>query len=264
MTDLDLIADAALEAGRLALELRDQGLQIWYKDGVSPVTNGDLAVDALLRTRLMEARPDYGWLSEETADDPDRLAARLSAPRVFMVDPIDGTSAYMKQSPWFVISIAVVEAGRPISAALYAPVPGELYTAEAGAGASRNGDPIRPSAADTLRGCRMAADRLLFAQPFWTEPWPPMAVERRNAIAYRMALVGAGDFDAAVSRGRKHDWDLAAGDLIAREAGAKVTDTGGRRLTFNTPEANNLGMICAAPALHPLILTKTAPIDQLT
>ena len=260
MTDLDLIADAALEAGRLALELRDKGLQVWYKDGVSPVTNGDLAVDALLKARLLTARPDYGWLSEETADDP----ARLAAERVFMVDPIDGTSAYMSQSPWFVISIAVVEAGRPISAALYAPALNELYTAVVGAGARRNGEPIRPSAAETLAGCRMAADRKLFAQSFWAEPWPQMTVERRNAIAYRMALVGAGDFDAAVSRGWKHDWDLAAGDLIAREAGAAVTDTIGRPLTFNTPAANNLGMICAAPALHPLILAKTAPIDQLT
>jgi myo-inositol-1(or 4)-monophosphatase len=260
MTDLDLIADAALEAGRLALELREKGLQIWYKDGVSPVTNGDLAVDALLKTRLLQARPDYGWLSEETADDP----ARLSAKRVFMVDPIDGTSAYMKDSPWFVISIAVVEVGRPLSAALYAPAPGELYTADVGAGAQRNGEPIRPSVAETLAGCHMAGDRKLFDQPCWLEPWPKMSVERRNAIAYRMALVGAGDFDAAVSRGWKHDWDLAAGDLIAREAGAQVTNTGGLPLTFNTPSAKNLGMICAAPALHPLILAKTAPIDQLT
>jgi myo-inositol-1(or 4)-monophosphatase len=260
MTDLDLIADAALEAGRLALELREKGLQVWYKDGVSPVTNGDLAVDALLKTRLLQARPDYGWLSEETADDP----ARLSARRVFMVDPIDGTSAYMKESPWFVISIAVVEAGRPISAALYAPAPAELYTAEVGAGAQRNGDLIRASAAERLAGCRMAGDRKLFDHACWIEPWPQMLIERRNAIAYRMALVGAGDFDAAVSRGWKHDWDLAAGDLIAREAGAQVTTTGGQPLTFNTPSAKNLGMICAAPALHPLILTKTAPIDQLS
>jgi myo-inositol-1(or 4)-monophosphatase len=260
MTDLDLIADAALEAGRLALELREKGLQVWYKDGVSPVTNGDLAVDALLKTRLLQARPDYGWLSEETADDP----ARLSARRVFMVDPIDGTSAYMKNSPWFVISIAVVEDGRPISAALYAPAPNELYTAEVGAGAQRNGEPIRAASAETLTGCRMAGDRKLFDQPYWIEPWPEMSVERRNAIAYRMALVGAGDFDAAVSRGLKHDWDLAAGDLIAREAGAAVSNTGGHPLIFNTPSAKNLGMICAAPALHPLILAKTAPIDQLS
>jgi myo-inositol-1(or 4)-monophosphatase len=260
MTDLDLIADAALEAGRLALELRAKGLQVWYKEGVSPVTNGDLAVDALLKTRLLGARPDYGWLSEETADDP----ARLSARRVFMVDPIDGTSAYMKQSPWFVISIAVVEAGRPISAALYAPAPNELYIAEVGAGAQRNGEPIRPSSVQSLLGCRMAGDIKLFSQSCWIDPWPQMSVERRNAIAYRMALVGAGDFDAAVSRGWKHDWDLAAGDLIAREAGAEVTGTGGRPLTFNTPLAKNLGMICAAPALHPLILAKTAPIDQIS
>jgi myo-inositol-1(or 4)-monophosphatase len=195
MTDLDLIADAALEAGRLALDLREKGLQVWYKEGVSPVTNGDLAVDALLKTRLLQARPDYGWLSEETADD----LARLSARRVFMVDPIDGTSAYMKDSPWFVISIAIVEDGRPISAALYAPAPAELYTAQVGAGAQRNGEPIRPSAAETLTGCRMAGDRKLFDQSCWIEPWPPMSVERRNAIAYRMAGSTTGTWRLATS-----------------------------------------------------------------
>jgi myo-inositol-1(or 4)-monophosphatase len=109
----------------------------------------------------------------------------------------------------------------------------------------------------------MLGDVQLFKRPCPGAAWPQMQVERRNAIAYRMALVGAGQFDAAVSPGWKHDWDLAAGDLIAREAGAAVTDTQGRRLIFNTPQARNLGLICAAPPLHPLILKRTAPIDQL-
>ncbi len=109
----------------------------------------------------------------------------------------------------------------------------------------------------------MLGDAQLFKRLSAGGVWPAMQVEQRNAIAYRMALVGAGDFDAAISPGWKHDWDLAAGDLIAREAGAVVTDTEGRRLVFNTPDGRNLGLICSAPALHPLILPKTASNDMV-
>ena len=259
MTDIELICDAALEAGRLALHLRDRGLIISHKADGSPVTNGDLEVDELLKVKLGAARPDYGWLSEESADSADRLDRK----RVFIVDPVDGTSAYLGGKPWFVVCIAVVEAGRPLTAAIYAPATEELYQAVEGAGALCNGVPMAPSDTTTLHACRMLGDVQLFARPCPGKAWPQMQVERRNAIAYRMALVGAGTFDAAVSPGWKHDWDLAAGDLIAREAGAVVTDTQGERLVFNTPDARNLGMICAAPALHPLILKRTAPIDQL-
>lgn len=257
MNDLDLLCDAARAAGRLALALRDQGLKVRGKPDGSPVTNGDLAVDKLLSNTLRAARPDYGWLSEETADDP----ARLKAERVFMVDPIDGTSAYLKGAPWFVISIAIVEAGRPVSAAIYAPALDELYSAEAGGGARCNGQTIWSGEALTLTDCRMVGDVKQFKSGLWPTPWPQMQVERRNAIAYRMALVAANRFDAAVSMGDKHDWDLAAGDLIAREAGAQVSDTRGRPLIFNTPQAANFGLICASAALFPLILARTAPID---
>ncbi len=260
MNDLELIRGAAEEAGRMALELRGRGLEVRRKAGGSPVTNGDMAVDAHLRRTLRAARPGYGWLSEETADDPARLQAR----HVFMVDPIDGTTAYMKGAPWFVVSIAVVAGGQPVCAAIHAPALDELYDAGEGEGARCNGSAIRASAATTLQDCRMAGDAALFRQPRWSPAWPQMQVERRNAIAYRMALVACGGFDAAVSLGLKHDWDLAAGDLIAREAGASVTDSRGRRLRFNTAAAMNDGLICSAAPLHPLILDRTAPIDRTT
>jgi myo-inositol-1(or 4)-monophosphatase len=259
MTDVELICDAALEAGHLAMTLRDRGLIISQKADGSPVTNGDLAVDALLKARLGSARPDYGWLSEESADSPDRL----DRDRIFIVDPVDGTSAYLTGKPWFVVCIAVVRAGQPVAAAIYAPATDELYQAVEAGGAFCNRGVMATSDATTLDACRMLGDVKLFKRPSPGRAWPQMQVERRNAIAYRMALVGAGQFDAAVSPGLKHDWDLAAGDLIAREAGAVVTDTQGKRLVFNTPQARNLGLICAAPALHPLILKRTAPIDQL-
>ena len=255
--DLALICEAARTAGRLALDCRARGLTVERKAGGSPVTDGDLAVDALLRRELIGARPGYGWLSEESPDDE----ARLSASRLFIVDPIDGTTAYVKAQPWFAISIAVVEAGRPTAGVVFAPALDELYAASLHGGASCNGEPIAASSADRLEDCAILAPSGVFEGRMWAEPWPPMRVGQRNALAYRMALVAAGRFDAALSLGWKNDWDIAAGDLIAREAGAHVSDQAGRPLVFNTTYARNAGLVCAGPALAPLILRRTTPID---
>jgi myo-inositol-1(or 4)-monophosphatase len=255
--DLALLSEAARAGGRLALDRRARGLKVQGKSDGSPVTDGDLAVDALLKRELGGARPGYGWLSEETPDAP----ARLEMSRVFVVDPIDGTTAYVKGKPWFALSLAVVEAGRPIAGVVFAPALDELYAAHAGGGASCNGEPIRPSAARRLEDCAMLAPANAFEGRRWSEPWPVMRVGQRNALAYRMALVAAGRFDAALSLGWKNDWDIAAGDLIAREAGAASCDQNGRSLRFNSPRARNAGLICCAPALLPLILERTAPIE---
>ncbi len=249
----------ARAGGRLALDRRARGLRVERKEDGSPVTDGDLAVDALLRHELLGARPAYGWLSEETPDD----AVRLGRERVFVVDPVDGTTAYLRGKPWFAVSVAVVEQGRTVAGAIFAPALDELYAAsESGGGASCNGEPIAASAADTLVDCAMLAPAGAFEGRGWSEPWPAMRVGQRSALAYRMALVAAGRFDAALSIGWKNDWDIAAGDLIAREAGAASCDQAGRPLRFNTAGARNAGLICCAPALLPLILEKTASIDH--
>jgi myo-inositol-1(or 4)-monophosphatase len=256
--DLLLLCEVARIGGRLALDRRARGLKVQGKSDGSPVTDGDLAVDALLRRELAGARPDYGWLSEETPDD----LARLTAERVFIVDPIDGTTAYLRGKPWFALSIAVVEAGRPIAGVVFAPALDELYAAALGAGATCNGEPAAASEVTALEDCAMLAPANAFDGRRWVEPWPAMRVGQRNALAYRMALVAAGRFDAALSLGWKNDWDIAAGDLIAREAGAVASDQNGRPLVFNTADARNAGLICCAPALQPLILARTAPIDR--
>ena len=227
------------------------------KSDGSPVSDGDLAVDAFLKAELLAARPDYGWLSEETPDTPDRLAAR----RVFIVDPIDGTTAYIGDAPWFAVVVAVVQDGRPIAGVVHAPALDEHYTAALGGGARCNGVSIRASGACALEDAAMVGDPGLFRSRRWPQPWPAMRVAQRNALAYRMAVVASGAFDGAVSMGWKNDWDVAAGDLIAREAGALSTDPRGRPLRFNSPRARNPGLVCAAPGLHPLILARTAPID---
>lgn len=254
--DLDLLIEAAREAGELALTRRAQGLRIEAKPGGSPVTDADLAVDAFLAERLKPARPDYGWLSEETADDPVRLARR----RLFVVDPIDGTVAYMKGGPWWSVAVAVIEDGRPVAAVVHAPTLDETFTAEAGKGARLNGRPIQASEVDRLEEASMLADAALIERPIWDEPWPAMRLERRNSIAYRLALVGAGAFDAAIALGPKWDWDVAAGGLIAEEGGARVSDHAGRPHRFNRRVPQQASLVCAAAGLHPLILKRCRPI----
>jgi myo-inositol-1(or 4)-monophosphatase len=254
--DLALICEAAHAAGDLALTLRAAGLSIEMKEGVSPVTNADLAADALLKERLRRARPAYGWLSEETADDPARLAAR----RVFVVDPIDGTRAFLAGEPWWTVCIAVVEDGRPTAGVVFAPQRGETYAARAGGGATLDGEPIHVRAASVLDGCDMLAHPQMFEHPDWPEPWPPMSVERRNSTAYRLCLVAAGAADATITLAAKHDWDLAAADLIAREAGAFVGDHAGRPFAYNRPVPVQPSLVCAAPGLAPLILERVRHI----
>lgn len=257
MSDLDLILDAAREAGALAVSAREGGLKVWSKDGGSPVTDADLAVDTLLKERLRAARPSYGWLSEETADDPARLATK----RQFVVDPIDGTAAYLKGKPWFAVSIAVVENGRPIAGVVLAPALDETYAAAVGQGATLNGAPIAPSTTAELDGAAMLGDAKMFAHPSWPTPWPPMRVESRNSIAYRICLVASGDFDAAIALSPKNEWDLAAGDLICAEAGAVLVDHKGRGFTYNRPNPLLPNLVCANKALAPLILSRVGHID---
>lgn len=255
--DLALIEAAAREAGEVAVQMLQAGVKTWSKAGGSPVTEADMKVDSLLKARLSAARPDYGWLSEETADDPSRLSQR----RLFVVDPIDGTVAFMKGRPWWAVSIAVVEDGRPVAGIVHAPALNETFTAVRGQGARLNGEAITASDTADLDDCAMLGDAQMFFDPRWPRPWPPMRVETRNSIAYRMCLVADGRFDAAVALSGKSEWDLAAADLICAEASAVCTDHKGRAYAYNRPNPRLPSLISAAPALHPLILERVRHID---
>ncbi len=182
----------------------------------------------------------------------------------FIVDPIDGTIAFLKGRPHFTISVAVVEAGRPVSGAVHNPMTMECFLAAEGAGARLNGEPIHVSTQAAIAGCRMLAPKSAFADPMWAEPpatpWPDMTVETRSSIAYRMALVACGSYDAMLSLSAKHDWDLAAGDLIVREAGGLASDRTGVALRYNRAATIQPSVVCAGPALHAELLTKLAPI----
>ncbi len=258
--DLALIHAAALEAGVIATRHFRAGVESWDKGGgQGPVSTADLEVDAMLRARLLAARPGYGWLSEETEDDP----ARLSADRVFIVDPIDGTRAFIAGQTTFAHSIAVSVGGEIVAGCVHLPLKGQTFLAARGQGATRNGQPIRPSVRAELDG----AQALTGAAQLHPEHWPggPPAVERhfRSSLAYRLCLVAGGRFDAMITLREAWEWDVAAGDLIAREAGAAVTTRDGTRARYNGPRALLPGLIAAPGPLHAQILARLRPRDTI-
>lgn len=251
--DLDLLNSAVREAGKIALKFFGGHYKRWTKDGGSPVTEADLAVDTFLKNTLRSARPDYGWLSEESLDDP----ARLSAHRVFVVDPIDGTVAFMKGRPHFTICAAVVEDGRPTAGVVFNPAADENFTAQARQGAFLNDAPIHAGQRTEIAGCRLLGNKQAF------DGWPPMHVENFSSIAYRVALVAAGRFDAMVSLTTKRDWDLAAADIILCEAGGRLVGADGTPPTYNGPLALQGATIGAGPGLTGPLLKELAAKNSL-
>ena len=240
--DLNLLEAAVRDAGHIARKFYGGDYKQWNKEGGSPVTEADLAVNKYLCDMLMAARPDYGWLSEENPDDP----ARLSKRDVFVIDPIDGTIAFLKNRPHFTICAAIVVEGRPRCGVVYNPISEELYSARTGAGARRNGDTIHVGSRDRLESCAMLGDRNQFLQA----PWPSMHVQNRKSVAYRLVLVADGSADASVSLTAKRDWDLAAADVILHEAGGLLTDAGGAVLIYNRPVTKQTSLVATNPALH--------------
>jgi myo-inositol-1(or 4)-monophosphatase len=245
--DLALLESTVRAAGAIACRYFGSDYRTWRKEGGSPVTEADIAVNRYLRETLTAARPGYGWLSEESPDDP----SRLSRQRVFVVDPIDGTVAFLKGRPHFTICAAVVADGRPACGAVYNPVSEEFYAARTGAGATRNGVPIHVGGRGALEDCHMLGNRDQLTRP----PWPPMRVQNRNSVAYRLALVADGSADASVSLTAKRDWDLAAAEIIACEAGGTVSDAKGHPLIYNKPGAAQPSLVAANPGLHRQIVT---------
>ena len=234
------LAACVREAGALALSMFAKPIKSWTKGAGSPVCEADIAVDEFLHERLSGVNAGFGWLSEETADDPARLAAR----HVWIVDPIDGTRGYIAGAPDWAVSAALVENGRPIAACLSAPVTDELFLAAEGCGATCNGEAIAATPGTTLAGMRIAGPQQFLRRVAGLAP-PFTIVPRQHSLALRLARVAQGSIDAAIAGGNSHDWDLAAADLLLHEAGGALTDLDGQCLGYNGPLPRH-GMLVAA------------------
>jgi len=250
--DLALIREVVLKAGAIAKAAFDANdSKQWNKDDSSPVTEADIAVNDFLAETLRAERPTYGWLSEETKDDHSRHAC----PRSFVVDPIDGTRAFIDRTPNFAVCVAVIEKGKAIAGVVFNPLKNEIYEASLGGGARLNGDTLTAPDSDKIEGIRMVG----YPRKFRRLDFPQMNVTVANSMAYRICLVAGGMADATVAFTPKSDWDVAAAALIATEAGARVTNIRGTEPQFDTETTSGLGVICAGPRLHALLVKRVKP-----
>ncbi|MDO5612502.1 MAG: 3'(2'),5'-bisphosphate nucleotidase CysQ [Paracoccus sp. (in: a-proteobacteria)] len=253
--DLALLEQAAQAAGQIARRFWGQSPQVWDKGGdAGPVTEADLAVNDHLSSVLRAARPGYGWLSEEDEQEPARLEAR----QVFIIDPIDGTRAFIDGQKDFAHSLAVATGGQVTAAVVHLPLRGLTYIATAAGPALLNGQPIAPRD-HGIEGARILTSRPSMDPQHWRGGQVPgFRREFRSSLAWRLCLAAEGRFDAALSLRPAWEWDIAAGALIAQRAGCAVSDRHGGQMRFNNQGAMVDGLVIAAPRLHGQIMDALA------
>jgi myo-inositol-1(or 4)-monophosphatase len=234
------VSEIAAEAGALAMESWRGDFDHWEKAPGDPVSAVDMAIDRLLRDRLYALDPEAGWLSEETADNAERLLCS----RVWVVDPIDGTRDFVRGKRGWAISIGLVEGGRAIVGVLDAPARGEHWRAEAGLGAFRNDVRLTASTRDRFAGARVPADVLPKADV------DLVCVDKPNSIALRIAMVAADEADLVASLRWGFEWDIAAAALIAQEAGAVVTNACGADIRYNSTKGEAFGVLATSAGIH--------------
>jgi myo-inositol-1(or 4)-monophosphatase len=218
------------EAGRMAMAHwpgDGHTPEVWDKTPGDPVSETDLAVDAFLRRELTALLPSAGWLSEETADAPERLGGDL----IWLVDPIDGTRDFVRGRKGWAVSVALINAGRALFGLLDAPARGEFWYGEAGQGSWRNGERLSASNRAELPGARM-----------------PIRISSPSDMG--IAMVAADEADLVATMRWGFEWDIGAAGLIAREAGAAVTDVFGKPLNYNKRDPRAFGVLASAPAIH--------------
>jgi myo-inositol-1(or 4)-monophosphatase len=245
LAQAERLTAAVRDAGTIALRLfhRRDTIKSWTKEKDSPVCEADIAVNDLLQEKL--SAPGFGWLSEESADDP----TRLSAERIWVIDPIDGTRAFLAGLPDWTIATALVENGRPVVAVVFAPVSEEMFVAIGGGGAQRNGTPIVVNDAAALDGARLGGPRRYLER--LQEAAPEIILTPRvHSLALRLTRVAQGALDAAIATANSRDWDLAAADLLVHEAGGVLTTFSGQALTYNRAEPVHEALLAAGRLRH--------------
>lgn len=242
--DTAAVIAATQEAAALAFASWREGAapntRVWEKTKNNPVSDIDMAVDALLATRLQGILPEAAWLSEETVDDPKRLDARL----LWLVDPIDGTRDYVRGRSGWCVSVALVADGKPVFAVMAAPAQDKLWVAAHGEGVTCNGEPLLGSTRNAFTGARVPADDLPKIDR------DLVMVTKPNSIAMRMTMVACDRADLVATLRWGNEWDIAAAHLVAQEAGAIVTNALGQTIIYNKREPLDFGLICCAPGIH--------------
>ncbi len=248
--EAELLKSTVREAGALALSLFRTELRNWTKGASSPVSEADIAVNDLLEQRLREATPDYGWLSEESVDDEQRLGK----PLVWIVDPIDGTRGYLAGREDWCVSVALVEENTPVLAAVFAPASDEFFFAARGQGATRNGRPVQVTSGAELDFSRVAGPKPL-VERLKLSSGEISLHPRIASLALRVCRVAQGHLDAAFAGGNSRDWDLAAANLIVQEANGKMTALSGDAILYNRREVGHGVLVAAGRDRHASIVS---------
>jgi myo-inositol-1(or 4)-monophosphatase len=245
-----LLRDTVRQAGALALSLFRTELKNWTKGASSPVSEADIAVNDLLESRLRSATPDFGWLSEESADDETRLGKRF----VWIVDPIDGTRGYLAGREDWCVSVALVEGASPVLAAVFAPASDEFFFAMRGQGATRNDVPIHATSGTNLDFPRIAGPKPL-VERLNRSGGEITLFPRIGSLALRLCRVAEGHLDAAFAGGQSRDWDLAAANLIVQEANGRMTTLSGDAILYNRREVAHGVLVAAGRDRHASIVS---------
>ena len=248
------LISAVRAAGAIAMGYFRADPRAWEKSPGHVVSEADHAANDHLKSALWQPNPDDGWLSEESEDDLSRLEAK----RVWIVDPIDGTNAFLAGRPEFAVSAALVVDGAPVSAALYNPATDEMFEALAGGGARLNGEPMALGPATAVEGARLISSRAERDREEWRAELSGVAVTAISSMAYKLALVAAGRYDACVTLWPKSEWDIAAAALLLSETGALMTDAQGAAFRYNRADTRLPAVVAAGPALHARLIERLA------
>ena len=197
--ELEVARGAAKAAGEVLLRYYGSAYRVSEKSADNPVTVADLESNEVLKSTILAAFPNDGWLSEETADSPERLKRE----RLWVVDPIDGTNSFVAGRPEFAVCVGLVDGGRAVVGVVHNPVTGEVFSAVEGGGAFCDGEPIRVSTVDADGGPRIVASRWEMKRGELDAFHGAWSVEPLGSTAYKMCRVAEGGAEAFVSRGPK-------------------------------------------------------------
>lgn len=256
LRELQVAVDVARAAGAAVREVygrSDHGV-VEKMGAQGPLTEADLASNAILVDGLRAAFPDDGLLSEESADD----ASRLGRSRAWIIDPLDGTKEFTQRIPQFVVSVGLAVQGRPALGVLYNPVTDELFTGVVGGEATYRERPCRVSSTASLVGARLLVSATEHGKG-WFSHLVGTTLEPMGSVAYKLGLVAAGLADATFTPQPRNEWDLLGGVACVLAAGGRCSDGSGAPYAFNRQDPLQIGVNGNNGALHEAVLGLMKP-----
>jgi len=255
--EVEVAIDAAHAAGRAIRSLYGRDMPIGQKGDAGPVTEADLASNACIQDILLQAFPDDGWLSEETADRPDRLGKS----RTWIIDPLDGTWEFTTGVPEFVVSVALSVDSVAVVGVLHNPITEETFSGIRGAGAWLNGVPIHVSSTPDLAASTFCVSRSETGKGVLKRFERRLNLYPKGSVAYKCGLVAAGRYEGVFTYNPRNEWDICAGVAIIEAAGGRVTDRQGQPYRFNQADPLKRPLIGTNDHVHASLM---AVLDERT